>query len=119
MSISDRIIQAIKNGAKGGFAAKLAEAYQTADHSNQRKIEEAFPDIFQQLAQGWLVGLFVEEAPTGWYWARHSGGSVQVIRFDEGTKKIEVVGIAGSGLLDNEWTHFYGPIYSPAYLRKE
>jgi hypothetical protein len=35
----------------GGFAKAIAEAYGKADLENQRKIERAFPELFETYAQ--------------------------------------------------------------------
>jgi hypothetical protein len=38
---------------EGGFATALATAYTRADLTNQRKIEEAFSDLFETVYQKW------------------------------------------------------------------
>lgn len=37
----------------GGFASKLADAYLHADGHNQRKIEGAFMDLFEEAQRQW------------------------------------------------------------------
>lgn len=42
----DEYIQALLGGFRGGFAAKLADAWCHADYGNRKTLEEAFPKIF-------------------------------------------------------------------------
>ena len=46
MTLEIYVIQYLCQGARGGFAAKLAEAWCHADAGNRAKLEAAFPNIF-------------------------------------------------------------------------
>lgn len=37
----------------GGFASRLAELWQVADAQNQRKLEDAFGDVFAKYGEVW------------------------------------------------------------------
>jgi hypothetical protein len=49
MSEYDIVTMMLKYG--GGFAQALAEAWMKADLDNQRRIKDAFPDLFEQYKQ--------------------------------------------------------------------
>lgn len=46
MTLHDYVVNYICRGERGGFAAALGDAFCRADSSNQRKLIEAFPNIF-------------------------------------------------------------------------
>lgn len=43
--LHDKVCE-MARGSRGGFVAKLAEAWLHADSGNQQKIQQAFPDLF-------------------------------------------------------------------------
>lgn len=46
MTLEHYVIHHLSPGARGGFAARLAEAWCHADSGNRAKLEAAFPNIF-------------------------------------------------------------------------
>lgn len=113
---SSKVVADLIRGARGGFAAKLAEAWQVADSGNQKKIEAAFQHLFRMDPQFWTASALVMNAPSGVYFMKDTSGNYQNCYYfqeDTGTlKSFNPLGFA-SKVEPNSGVIFYGPIYLP------